>query len=100
MERLFLLAGADLFIVVGDHPILSFLLCVVFRQRIIEHFVIHFLDWFVAIINVEVGTLAVHVLRREAAAVVCHGAFTHHSADSSFQVSTSDLINSIVLIAF
>ena len=91
MERLFLLAGADLFIIVGDHPILSFLLCVIFCQRIIEHFVIHFLDWFVAIINVEVGTLAVHVLRREAAAVVCHGAFTHHCANRSLHLSTSNL---------
>ena len=78
-------------IVIGNFSVLAFLLIIVLFQSFIKHFVIHFLDWLVAVIYIQMGTLAVHILRCEAAAVVCDGAFTHHCADRSLHLSTSNL---------
>ena len=84
-------------IVIGNISILAFLFIVVLLQSFIKHFVIHFLDWLVAVIYIQMGTLAVHVLRCETAAVVRDGTFTHHCADRSLHLSTSNLYNNIVI---
>ena len=91
VEQLFLLSGLDVLVIIGNFSVLAFLLIIVLIQSFIKHFVIHFLDWLVTVIYIEVGAFAVHILRCEAAAVVCHRAFTHHCADCSLHLSTSTL---------
>ena len=56
-------------VVIGNLSVLAFLFVVVLFQSFIKHFVIHFLDWLVAVIYIQVGAFTVHVLRCEAAAV-------------------------------
>ena len=52
-------------------------------------------------IYIEVGALAVHILRCEGAAVVRDGAFTHHCADRSLHLSTSNLnINMVISLNY
>ena len=91
VEQLFLLSGLDVFVVIWNFSVLAFLLIVVLFQSFIKHFVVHFLDWLVTVIYIEVGTLAVHILSRKRSAVVRDRAFTHHCANRSLHLSTSNL---------
>lgn len=97
VEQLFLLSRLDMLVVIGNLSVLAFLFIVVLFQSFVKQFVVHFLDRLIAVIYIEVGTLAVHVLRCETAAVVRDGAFTHHCADRSLHLSTSNLYNNMVI---
>lgn len=58
---------------------------------------IHFLDWLVAVIYIQMGTLAVHVLRCETAAVVVTEPLPTIALDRSLHLSTSNLYNNMVI---
>ena len=88
MEGLFLLAGADLLIVVRDHTVRPGLFVVIPLESIVKQFVVDGLDILVAVFHIEVGTLRVGVLGVELSAVVVHRAAAHHDAYRSFQINT------------
>ena len=84
VEWLFLIAGANLLIVVGNTPVTSGLLFVVAFQSVIEKLVVHGLDSLIAIINVQMCAASIHILCPKFAAVVIDRAFTHFGTDRSF----------------
>ena len=86
MERLFLLAGAYLFVVVLDLPVRPGLLVIVPLEGIVEQFMVHRLDILVAVVYIEVGAFWVGVLGVELTAIVAHRSMPHHYADCPFQV--------------
>ena len=100
MEGLLLLAGTDLIIVIVDPPIGAGLPGIVPFQGFIEQFVIDLPDRFVAIIHVEVGTIPIHILRLELAAVVVDGALAHHGADGSFHFKSPSSLRCVSSGAF
>ena len=63
VEQLLLLSGLNMLVIIGYLSVLAFLFIVVLFQSFIKHFVIHFLDWLITVIYIQMGTLAVHVLR-------------------------------------
>ena len=101
VEQLFLLSGLNMLVIIGYLSVLAFLFIVVLFQSFIKHFVIHFLDWLITVIYIQMGTLAVHVLRRKRSAVVRDRAFTHHCANRSLHLSTSNLYyNNVISLNF
>jgi len=69
---------------VGNQAVTSGLLFVVADKGIVEQLAIYQLNIFVAIGDVEAGTLWVSIGCMEGAAVVTDRTFPHHNADGSF----------------
>ena len=83
MEWLFLIAGANLLIVVGNTPVSSGLLFVVAFQSVIEKLVVHGLDSLIAIVDIQVCAASVYIFGFEFAAVVVDRAFADLGANRS-----------------
>ena len=63
MEGFLLIAGANLLVVVRNTPVTSGLLFVVAFQSFIKKLVVYRLDALVAIVDVQVSTASIHILR-------------------------------------
>ena len=85
MERLFLLARADFFIVVFNLAVCPGLLGVVPFQGLVKEFMIHRLDILPAVCYIQVGTLWIGILGVKLPAVVVHRPMPHHGANRPFQ---------------
>ena len=83
VKWLLLISGTDFLVVVGDTPVTAGLLFVVAFQGVIEKLVIHGLDALIAVVNIQVCAVSIHILRPKFAAVVVDRAFTDLGADRS-----------------
>ena len=83
VKRFLLVAGTDFFIVVWNTPVCTGLLLVVAFQSFIEKLVVHGLDALIAVVNIQVCAVSIHILRPKFAAVVVDRAFAHLGADRS-----------------
>ena len=91
MERLFLLAGADLLIVILYPSVGPGLFSVVPFQSLVKEFMVHRLDILLAVCYIQMGAFRVGVLSVKLPAVVVHRAMPHHGADRPFQINPSFL---------
>ena len=89
MERLFLLAGTYLLIVVLNLAVCPGLLVVVPLEGLVKQLMENCLDIFVAVSYIQVGAFRVGVLGVERPAVVFHRTLPHHCADCPFQIKSS-----------
>ena len=91
MERLFLLAGADLLIVILYPSVGPGLFSVVPFQSLVKEFMVHRLDILLAVGYIQVGAFRVSVLGVEFSTVMVHRSLAHHGADCPFQINPSFL---------
>ena len=89
MERLFLLAGTYLLIVVLNLAVCPGLLVVVPLEGLVEKLMENRLDIFVAVGYIQVRAFRVGVLGVERSAVVVHRTLPHHCANRPFQIKSS-----------
>ena len=85
MEELFLLACPQVFIVVVDTAVLALLLGVVAVHCLVKQFVVHFLNRFIPVHNIQAAALRVYVFSGETSPVMVEGAGTPHCGNGSFQ---------------
>ena len=83
VKGLLLIARADFLIVVWNTPVCTGLLLVVAFQSFIEKLEVHSLNALIAIVDVQVRAVSIHILRPKFAAVVVDRAFTDLGADRS-----------------
>ena len=88
MERLLLLAGTYLLIVVLNPAVCPGLLVVVPLEGLVKHLTKNCLDIFLAVGYIQMGAFRVGVLGVELPAVVAYRTLPHHCADRSFQINT------------
>ena len=86
MKRLLLLAGTDLFIIVPDLSVGSCLPGIVPFQGFIKQFMVDLFNWFITVIDIEVGACRIHIGRFELPAVMVDGAFPNLCTDRSFHI--------------
>ena len=85
MEKLFLLACPQVLIVVVDTAVLALLLGVVAVHCLVKQFVVHLLNRFIPVHNIQAAALRVYVFSGETSPVMVEGAGTPHCGNSSFQ---------------
>ena len=78
-----LIAGANFLVVVRNAPVCTGLLLVVAFQGFIEKLVVHSLDSLVAVVNIQVCAVSIHILRPKFAAVVVDRSFADLGTDRS-----------------
>ena len=83
VKGLLLIAGANFLVVVRNAPVCTGLLLVVAFQGFIEKLVVHSLDALVAVVDVQMSSASVYILRPKFAAVVVDRAFTDLGTDRS-----------------
>ena len=83
VKGLLLIARADFLVVVWNTPVCTGLLLVVAFQGFIKKLVVHGLDALIAVVNIQVCAVSIHILRPKFAAVVVDRAFTDLSTDRS-----------------
>lgn len=83
MKRLLLIAGANFLVVVRNAPVCTGLLLVVPFQSLIEKLVVHSLDALVAVVDVQMSSASVYILRPKFAAVVVDRSFADLGTDRS-----------------
>ena len=83
MEGFLLIAGADFLIVIRYAPACTGLLLIVAFQGFIEKLVVHSLDSLVAVVNIQVCAVSIHILRPKFAAVVVDRSFADLGTDRS-----------------
>ena len=81
VEGLLLIAGTDFFIVVWNAPVCTGLFLIVAFQSFIKKLVVYGLDALVAIVDVQVSTASIHILRPKFAAVMIDRAFADLGTD-------------------
>ena len=91
MKRLFLLAGADFFIVVFYPPVGPGLFGVVPFQGLVKEFMVHRLDILLAVCYIQMGAFRVGIFSVKLPAVVVYRPMPHHGADRPFQINPSFL---------
>ena len=84
VKWLLLISGTDFLVVVGDTPVAAGLLLIVAFQSFIEKLVVHGLNPLVAVVDVQMGTAAIYILRLELAGIMIDRAFSHLNANRSF----------------
>ena len=87
MEELFLLACPQVLIVVVDTAVLALLLGVVAVHRLVKQFVVHLLNRFIPVHNIQAAALRVYVFSGETSPVMVEGAGTPHCGNSSFSIA-------------
>lgn len=85
MEELFLLACPQVFIVVVDTAVLALLLGVVAVHCLVKQFVVHLLNRFIPVHNIQAAALRVYVFSGETSPVMVEGAGAPHCGNGSFQ---------------
>ena len=83
MKGLLLIAGANFLVVVRNAPVCTGLLLVVAFQGFIEKLVVHSLDALVAVVDVQMSSASVYILRPKFAAVVVDRSFADLGTDRS-----------------
>lgn len=83
VKGLLLIAGANFLVVVRNAPVASGLFLVVSLQSLIEKLVVHSLDALVAVVDVQMSSASVYILRPKFAAVVVDRAFANLGTDRS-----------------
>ena len=78
-----LIAGANFLVVVRNAPVCTGLLLVVAFQGFIEKLVVHSLDALVAVVDVQMSSASVYILRPKFAAVVVDRSFADLGTDRS-----------------
>ena len=85
MEELFLFACPQVLIVIGDTAILAFLLGIVTVHCLVKQFVVHFLNRFIPVYDIQAAALRVYVFSGETSPVMVEGAGAPHCGNGSFQ---------------
>ena len=85
MEELFLLACPQVLIVVVDTAVFALLLGIVTVHRLVKQFVVHFLNRFIPVYDIQAAALRVYVFSGETSPVMVEGAGTPHCGNGSFQ---------------
>ena len=85
MEKLFLLACPQVLIVVGDTAVLALLLGIVTLHCLVKQFVVHLLNRFIPVHDIQAAALRVYVFSGETSPVMVERAGTPHCGNGSFQ---------------
>ena len=85
MEELFLLACPQVLIVVVDTAVFALLLGIVTVHRLVKQFVVHFLNRFIPVYDIQAAALRGYVFSGKTSPVMVEGAGTPHCGNSSFQ---------------
>ena len=84
MERFFLFACSDFFIVIGNHSVASGLFFVVLLKSFIKQFMIYVLNFFIAVCDVIFRSFTINIFCNKISIVMGNRAFSDHCTDRSF----------------
>ena len=85
MEELFLLACPQVLIIVVDTAVLALLLGVVAVHCLVKQFVVHLLNRFIPVYDIQAAALRVYVFSGKTSPVMVEGAGAPHCGNGSFQ---------------